>query len=46
MAYLKKEYEELIKRIDKELRVPHGWYSFVKKEQEKQNLIIKEKILE
>lgn len=43
MAYLKKEYEELIKRIDKELRVPHGWYSFVKKEQEKQNLIIKEK---
>lgn len=43
MAYLKKEYKELNERISKELRVPHGWYSFVKKEQEKQNLIIKEK---
>lgn len=43
MAYLKKEYRELIERIDKELRVPHGWYSFVKKEQEKDNFIIKYK---
>lgn len=43
MAYLKKEYRELINRIHKELRVPNGWYSFVKKEQEKQNFIVKSK---
>lgn len=42
MAYLKKEYKKLLERIDKELKIPKGWYFFVKKEQKKQNFIIKE----
>lgn len=41
MAYLKKEYRKLIERIDRELKIPHGWYYFVKKEQEKHNFIVK-----
>lgn len=43
MAYLKKEYRELMKKIDKELKFPRGWYYFVKKEQKKHNFIIKNK---
>lgn len=43
MAYLKKEYRELIKRIDNELKIPRSWYFFVKKQKEKQNFIIKAK---
>jgi len=43
MAYLKKEYRNLIERMNRELKIPKGWYYFVKKEQEKQNLIIKSK---
>lgn len=41
MAYLKKKYRILMERIDKELRMPQGWYFFVKKQKEKQNFIIK-----
>ena len=41
--YIKKEYRKLIDRTNKELSIPRGWYYFVKKEQEKQNLIIKTK---
>lgn len=41
MAYLKKEYRILMERIDKELKMPQGWYFFVKKQKEKQNFIIK-----
>lgn len=36
MAYLKKEYRILMERIDKELKMPQGWYFFVKKQKEKQ----------
>lgn len=43
MAYLKKEYRILMERIDKELKMPQGWYFFVKKQKEKQNFIIKTK---
>lgn len=43
MAYLKKEHRNLLERIEKELKKPKGWYYFVKKEQEKQNFIIKTK---
>lgn len=43
MSYLKKEYRVLINKIDKELKMPKGWYYFVKKEQAKQNFIIKSK---
>lgn len=43
MAYLKKEYRILMERIDKELKMPQGWYFFVKKQTEKQNFIIKTK---
>jgi hypothetical protein len=43
VAYLKKEYRELLARIDKELKKPTGWYYFVKKEQRKQNFITKSK---
>ena len=43
MAYLKKKYRILMERIDKELRMPQGWYFFVKKQKEKQNFIIKTK---
>ena len=32
-----------MERIDKELRMPQGWYFFVKKQKEKQNFIIKTK---
>ena len=43
MAYLKKAYRILMERIDKELKMPQGWYFFVKKQKEKQNFIIKTK---
>lgn len=43
MAYLKKEYVNLLKRIDNELKLPKGWQHFVEKESAKQNLIIKSK---
>ena len=43
MAYLKKEYRILMEKIDKELKMPQGWYFFVKKQKEKQNFIIKTK---
>lgn len=43
MGYIKKEYRELLKRMNRELKIPKGWYYFVKKEQKKQNLIIKSK---
>ena len=43
MSYLKKEYRNLIERMNREFKKPKGWYYFVKKEQEKQNLIIKSK---
>lgn len=43
MAYLKKEYRILMERINKELKMPQGWYFFVKKQKEKQNFIIKTK---
>ena len=43
MAYFKKEYRILMERIDKELKMPQGWYFFVKKQKEKQNFIIKTK---
>lgn len=36
MAYLKKAYRILMERIDKELKMPQGWYFFVKKQKEKQ----------
>ena len=32
MAYLKKAYRILMERIDKELKMPQGWYFFVKKQ--------------
>ena len=41
MSYLKKEYRNLIDKSNKELKFPTGWYYFVKKEQAKQNFIIK-----
>ena len=34
MAYLKKAYRILMERIDKELKMPQGWYFFVKKQKE------------
>lgn len=43
MAYLKKEYVNLLARIDRELKLPKGWNSFVKKESSKQNFIVKSK---
>lgn len=43
MAYLKKKYREKIKRMDKELKIPKGWYYFVKKELNKDGLLIKSK---
>lgn len=41
MAYLKKEYRELIERMNKKMKIPNGWYRFVKKVAEKQNFIVK-----
>lgn len=41
MAYLRKRYKEILERIDKELKLPRDWEFFVKKEAEKDNLIIK-----
>jgi len=41
MAYLRKRYKEILERIDKELKLPSDWEFFVKKEAEKDNLIIK-----
>lgn len=43
MAYLKKKYREKMKRIDRELKLPKGWYYFVKKELNKDGLLIKSK---
>ena len=43
MAYLKKEYRELIERMNKKMKIPNGWYKFVKKVAEKQNFIVKSK---
>lgn len=43
MSYLKKIYRDKIEQIDKELKLPKGWNYFVKKEAEKDNLIIKTK---
>lgn len=43
MAYLKKEDRILLERMNKELKIPKGWYYFVKKQQKKHNLIIKQK---
>ena len=43
MAYLLKKYRVLLEKIDKELKLPTDWNSFVKKETEKHSLIIKTK---
>ena len=31
MGYIKKEYRELLERMNRELKIPKGWYYFVKK---------------
>ena len=43
MAYLLKKYRVLLEKIDRDLKLPTGWNSFVKKETEKHSLIIKTK---
>lgn len=43
MSYFKKQYRDIIEKIDKELKLPKKWNEFVKKEAEKDNLIIKTK---
>ena len=43
MAYMKKEYRDLIERMNKKMTIPNGWYKFVKKVAEKQNFIVKSK---
>lgn len=43
MSYLKKEYRDLLKKMDKELKLPKDWSRFVKKEAEKDNFLIKTK---
>lgn len=43
MSYLRKEYKKLIERMNKKLKLPKGWHYFVKKELEKQNVILKNK---
>ena len=43
MAYLKKRYREMIERMNTEFKLPKGWSYFVKKENEKDNFIIKTK---
>ena len=43
MAYMKKEYRDLIERMNKKMKIPKGWYKFVKKVAERQNFIVKSK---
>ena len=43
MAYTKKEYKDLINRMNRKMKIPNGWYKFVKKVAENQNFIVKSK---
>lgn len=43
MGYLKKQYREILERMDQKLKLPKNWNRFVKKEAEKDNFIIKTK---
>ena len=42
MAYLKKEDRLYLERMNKELKIPNGWYYFIKKQQKLHNFIIKQ----
>lgn len=43
MAYMKKKYRDILEKVEKQTKLPKGWNSFVKRETQKDGIIIKSK---